>query len=184
MAVQPAVGLLSPSRHSANPPLPSSWLGSWEETAIPINHKTSWLNPSSYFAQLQPEAKAVLQTALSLRSSCAHKAKRRTGSSSMLNLRLVLGFPPACHHSLTLPRVRFVRIRGEAENFHQALKEPVKSVTEHLQGWVRKDGPHSHAVDSLLHALGKGYAGISSTSPELFRKLKTKIPRTFLCFYS
>lgn len=86
----------------------------------------------------------------------------------MLNLVLVLGFPPACHHGLMLPTVRLVRITGELENFHRALTEPVKAFTERLQGAVRKDGPCSHAADSLLHALGQGYTGISS--PELFRK--------------
>lgn len=60
MAVQPAAGLLSPSRQSTKPPLPSSWPGSREEAAIPINHKPCWLNPSSSFAQLQPGVKAVL----------------------------------------------------------------------------------------------------------------------------
>lgn len=86
----------------------------------------------------------------------------------MLNLVLVLGFPPACHHGLTLPSVRLVRITGELENFHRALKETVKAFTEHLQGGVRKDGACSHAADSLLRALGQGYTGISS--PELFTK--------------
>ena len=63
-ALQPAAGLLSLSRHGASPTLPSSSLGSREETATPINHKSCWLNPSCYFTLLQPGVKAVPQTAL------------------------------------------------------------------------------------------------------------------------
>lgn len=56
----------------------------------------------------------------------------------MLNLLLVLSFPPAYHHSLTLPSVRFVRITGETEKFHQGLKETVKSFTEFAR--MNKEG--------------------------------------------
>lgn len=185
--MQPAVGLLSPPQHSANPALPSSWLGSREETAIPINHKPCWLNPYSYFTQLQPGAKAVLQTALSCDSAAWLHPQSQGKNWVFIYVEFAAGpgFSTCMQpRSDILPSVRFVRITGETENFHQALKEPVKSFIEHLQWWVRKDGPCSRAVDCLLHTLGKGYAGISSTSPELFRKLKTKIPWTFLCFYS
>lgn len=165
--------------------MPLPWLGSWEEAAIPINHKPCWLDPAGYFTcykQGQGLSWKQVCPAIQLPGH-AHKARERIGSSSLFNLLLVIGFPPACRCGITLPSVRFFRMTEEAKNFHQALNNPVKTSTEHRQGWVKKNGPCSCAADTLFHALGKGYVRISSTSPELFRKWKPKLPWTSLFLF-